>query len=859
MRLLANRLCWLSPKPIFNRLSLACVIVAFICGATSAQVSFVQITDPHLYDDGQEANENKRAFAASVTKINQVIDSGGDYRFVVVTGDIGIEKLVKPLIDQRQKATKQEEIDRIDRAIPLRITGAALEVANLIAQSKVKTWLFLPGNNDLIDEQIWLSLRSNNGRIDKTIDGIKYYRDFVAELAQALPSKEVIDLCPNDKDRASGVYSAYDGFAFIGFNNASFKNNNDALRISDGKNLAAIVATTNPTRCEESANTEKATAPTSSQPAEPPKTTPDQLKYVQQVLDRIDDNKSRRAYIFYHIPDIDDPHPVLNFDLNLLADRRLTPFDQYALSSWFVDGCVRARWAKVVTNSSVRGLFAGHLHDWRRDTYLDFHWMATPDYPGGTLTKLYVCPPISVKRQGDQATQARGFQAVSIDGTGRVAVKMFWYDAASGMFAGPGETQVASMSGGWRVLSSVAGYVWGTIPGYLPFYLLVVVVLYAVVNGWKRATVVSPFHLPSGTHMPFGEHTVANVLRDTFVEIHQRANQGPEDDGQTPSGLMTLKSEGMKFEVANDFIVPERYAVEIKGLSREAIISFARKILGKEWIISGDVIGDTNGFRVLARNGTNLWTSGSHPATIEGLRGACEETSLRILGSIDTILLSAYTTLRASDLIRQKKLDEALELMKEAASLLPSNALIAYDLGVTHAKRGDNARAIAAFSRAVELDNNFPEALNNLGVAQAELAEYDKAIASYEKALSIRPVYAAALFNLGDALLEKKRFVEAIQNYQKALELEPRDPDILFNLAVAFHKNKQFPEAIESYTKALELTPDDPDILLQLGMSLFEDKKYDQAISVVRQADKLRPNDEEIQKTLADMLRSVRA
>ena len=89
MRLLANRLCWLSPKPIFNRLSLACVIVAFICGATSAQVSFVQITDPHLYDDGQEANENKHALLACVTKIDKLIGTGSDYKFVVVTGDIG--------------------------------------------------------------------------------------------------------------------------------------------------------------------------------------------------------------------------------------------------------------------------------------------------------------------------------------------------------------------------------------------------------------------------------------------------------------------------------------------------------------------------------------------------------------------------------------------------------------------------------------------------------------------------------------------------------------------------------------------------------------------------------------------------
>jgi hypothetical protein len=402
----------ISLKSIVRYLLLGSVVSLLLCIAASAQVSFVQVTDPHLYDDGQEAAENKRALIECVTKIDNMMAAGADYKFGVVTGDIGIEKLVKPLIDQREHAVSPEEIDRINRTIDNRITGAAMEVANVLAPSKISVWLFLPGNNDLIDEKT---------------DTINYYREFIKQLGNALPGKKVIDLCPTD-DPHSGVYSWNDSFFFIGFNNASFKNNNEAARISSGTNTAEIVAAANSSNAPKLATT---------------KTSDEQLKYVQQVVDRISQAGDHPAYIFYHIPEIDDPHPILNSDLSLLNDRKLSLSNRYALSSWFVDGRVRQLWDRVVADSKVKGLFAGHFHDWRRDTYQDYHWMVTPYYLGGSLSKLYICPPIAVKRQGDQAAQARGFQAVSIDGTGKVSINVFWYDAARRSFNNQDERQLA--------------------------------------------------------------------------------------------------------------------------------------------------------------------------------------------------------------------------------------------------------------------------------------------------------------------------------------------------------------------------------------------------------------------------------
>ena len=384
------------------------LITSLLLGiAASAQVSFVQITDPHLYDDGQEAKENKQALIECVKKIDNLIAGGASYKFAVVTGDIGIEKLIKPLLEQKQKAGPQEAT-QLDQTIRNRLNGAALEVASLLAPSQINVWLLVPGNNDLIDEKT---------------ETIPYYREFVSQLAKALPGKRVIDLCPTD-DPTSGVYRWGEGYLFIGFNNASFKNNNEASRISNANNIPEVVI---------AATTSKLATT---------KITDEQLKYVQQVIDRIDQAGNRAVYVFYHIPEIDDPHPVLNFDLGLLDTRKLSQADHYAFSSWFVDGRVRQLWNRVVANNRLKGLFAGHLHDWRKESYQDYHWMVTPDYLAGSLSKLYICPPLAIKRQDKEVAQARGFQAVSIDGSGKVSPSIFWYDAVNRTFNNPAERQL---------------------------------------------------------------------------------------------------------------------------------------------------------------------------------------------------------------------------------------------------------------------------------------------------------------------------------------------------------------------------------------------------------------------------------
>lgn len=336
----------------------------------SAQaVRFVQITDPHLFDGGQEGTENKAALAASIRKLNERMDQQADYRFAVLTGDIGIENLVSHVIDEGTGKRVLEDQSTRER----QLEAGADQLATIIAPSKIRVWLFLPGNNDLVREE----------------PNTQYYRAFIKRLQSKLPGLTVIDLCPEQVGGSKQELGSYriGSLAFIGFNNASFKNDNDAGRVSLNKKT--------------------------------------QRDYVQQVIKRLDAADIAAAFIFYHIPEIDDPYIVLNSDDKTSKAREAYSDNPYPDSSWFVDQEIQKLWKdKVVKNTKVHGLFAGHLHDWRQETY------------AGSLTKLYVCPPLAIKRQDKTPLQARGFQEVAIDGSGRISRNILWYNAAEGNFGG---------------------------------------------------------------------------------------------------------------------------------------------------------------------------------------------------------------------------------------------------------------------------------------------------------------------------------------------------------------------------------------------------------------------------------------
>ena len=185
--------------PQINRLLLVILgtVACSSCGVASAEVNFFQITDAHIFEPKKDDVEgNKEALRWCINQINARLDAKADYKFIVFTGDLDLEAF-------RRTGDQEEQKDLVE---------AAKQLAGIVKDSKVKQWLFLPGNNDLVGE-------------DPAKIGT--FHHFIKALQEQLPGMQIVDFCPLDGDDSSGVLEE-GGCRFIGFNNASFKSNESA-------------------------------------------------------------------------------------------------------------------------------------------------------------------------------------------------------------------------------------------------------------------------------------------------------------------------------------------------------------------------------------------------------------------------------------------------------------------------------------------------------------------------------------------------------------------------------------------------------------------------------------------------------
>ncbi len=167
-------------------------------------VRFAVITDAHIFDAGykctgsyieREYQENLNALRWAVNEINLQAKNKTPVDFVVFTGDFGIENLQGvPQSSPKSNDSKCLDADANAKPGPIQQmdfpTAEAL-IANIIDRLPpgIKVY-FVPGNNDLVDEDMTRLSR---------------YSDFVSALS-ALTHGRAVDLT-GTIERVGGLYS----------------------------------------------------------------------------------------------------------------------------------------------------------------------------------------------------------------------------------------------------------------------------------------------------------------------------------------------------------------------------------------------------------------------------------------------------------------------------------------------------------------------------------------------------------------------------------------------------------------------------------------------------------------------------
>jgi tetratricopeptide (TPR) repeat protein len=123
---------------------------------------------------------------------------------------------------------------------------------------------------------------------------------------------------------------------------------------------------------------------------------------------------------------------------------------------------------------------------------------------------------------------------------------------------------------------------------------------------------------------------------------------------------------------------------------------------------------------------------------------------------------------------------------------------------------GRYAEANSFYDKVLELQPDYPEALDNRAGNWMELGEYSKAIADYKKVLSYWPDYSGANDNLAQIYLNADEIAFhnetlALEHARRACELcQFSDFRPISTFAAALAANNDFGKAISMQQKAIE-------------------------------------------------------
>ena len=167
---------------------------------------------------------------------------------------------------------------------------------------------------------------------------------------------------------------------------------------------------------------------------------------------------------------------------------------------------------------------------------------------------------------------------------------------------------------------------------------------------------------------------------------------------------------------------------------------------------------------------------------------------------------AADVSLAKLDII-ERKFDDAKKRLLSLAERQPERSLPRLWLGHVEEMKGDHAAAIEQYRKAIELDGNSVQALNNLAYLLADYSQKsDEALKYAEKALELDPTNPDNQDTLGWVLYQKGLYPAAVQQLRVAAD-HTRRPLVRYHLAMAYSKAGDSKRARVELDAALKMDP----------------------------------------------------
>jgi superkiller protein 3 len=189
--------------------------------------------------------------------------------------------------------------------------------------------------------------------------------------------------------------------------------------------------------------------------------------------------------------------------------------------------------------------------------------------------------------------------------------------------------------------------------------------------------------------------------------------------------------------------------------------------------------------------------------------------------------------------------NEALRIFSEMTAKFPKNKNGWNNRGYLYFLRGEDAKAIEDYSRAINLDDKDISLYLNRSDAYLSSGNYNAGLADLTKVIELSPTSYQGWLGRGRAFNGKNLFDKAIADLNKALSLKPEGTAALTERGLSYSHLKKYDEAIADFDKAISLEPDFIDPYIDKAQTVhLATLKFEEPIRIITEGIKKAPEDD---------------
>ncbi len=203
------------------------------------------------------------------------------------------------------------------------------------------------------------------------------------------------------------------------------------------------------------------------------------------------------------------------------------------------------------------------------------------------------------------------------------------------------------------------------------------------------------------------------------------------------------------------------------------------------------------------------------------------------------------------DLIEEdKSIDESFEIAREISELAgegyqrTSSEDDYISIAEQQNSQGEQDKAIASLTKAIEIDPKCVLAYSNRGCIKANLGDLKSAIIDWDKAIEIDNTYSFAFYNRAKAKSQIGDIEGEIEDYSCVIDLDPENASAYQLRAEAKRLINDNEGAINDYNEAIKLDPTNSQFFLGRGLGRQGLTNYSEAIYDFNQSIELDPNND---------------